>query len=63
VLSQHALALDGTDGLLQPLDVSGFPLQRKWYVAYPAGKHLSAVAEAFLEHLLQERPRQSVLTG
>ena len=55
VLSQHALALDGTDGLLQPLDVAGFPLQRQWYVAYPAGKHLSAVAEAFLEHLIQAR--------
>ena len=55
VLSQHALALDGTDGLLQPLDVIGFPLQRKWYVAYPAGKHLSAVADAFLEHLLERK--------
>jgi DNA-binding transcriptional LysR family regulator len=56
VLSQHALALDGTDGLLQPLDVAGFPLRRKWYVAYPAGKHLSVVAEAFLAHLLCHRP-------
>ncbi|MDP1525067.1 MAG: LysR substrate-binding domain-containing protein [Rhodocyclaceae bacterium] len=55
VLSQHALALDGTDGLLQPLNVTGFPLRRKWYVAYPAGKHLSAVAEAFLEHLLERK--------
>jgi len=27
-------------------------LMRKWYVAYPKGKHLSAVAEAFLSHLL-----------
>ena len=56
VLSQHALALDGTDGLLQPLDVAGFPLRRKWYVAYPAGKHLSAVAEAFIGHLLCRDP-------
>jgi len=52
VLSRHTLVLDGEDGLLQPLDVKGFPLQRKWYVAYPAGKHLSSVAEAFLRHLL-----------
>lgn len=59
VLSQHALALDGTDGLLQPLDVAGFPLRRQWYVAYPAGKHLSAVAEAFLEHLIQARQQES----
>jgi DNA-binding transcriptional LysR family regulator len=55
VLSQHALALDGTGGILQPLDVAGFPLHRKWYVAYPAGKHLSVVAEAFLTHLLSHR--------
>jgi len=55
VLSQHALALEGMTGLLRPLDVVGFPLVRKWYVAYPGGKHLSAVAEAFLEHLLQQR--------
>ncbi|MDX9768554.1 MAG: LysR substrate-binding domain-containing protein [Ectothiorhodospiraceae bacterium] len=52
VLSSHTLALEGEQGLLQTLDVSGFPLMRQWYVAYPAGKHLSAVAEAFLGHLL-----------
>jgi DNA-binding transcriptional LysR family regulator len=61
VLSQHTIALDGTGGLLQPLDIAGFPLQRKWYVAYPAGKHLSAVAEAFLAHLLgHQEGRESV---
>lgn len=52
VLSTHTLALEGDGGLLQPLDVKGFPLLRKWYVAYPSGKHLSSVAEAFLGHLL-----------
>jgi DNA-binding transcriptional LysR family regulator len=55
VLSLHTLALDGAGGLLQSLDVKGFPLQRKWYVAYPNGKHLSAVAEAFIEFLLTEK--------
>lgn len=52
VLSLHTLALEGTTGLLQPLDVAGFPLMRRWYVAHPGGKHLSVVAEAFLKHLL-----------
>jgi DNA-binding transcriptional LysR family regulator len=52
VLSRHTLALDGEAGLIQPLDVQGFPLWRKWYVVYPKGKHLSAVAEAFMGHLL-----------
>lgn len=52
VLSSHTLALDGERGPLQVLDVAGFPLHRQWYVAYPRGKNLSAVAEAFLAHLL-----------
>ena len=53
VLSRHTLALDGDTGLLAPLDVAGFPLMRNWYLAYPAGKHLSAVAEAFQDYLLR----------
>ena len=56
VLSGHSLALEGERGPLQTLDVAGFPLMRKWYVSYPAGKHLSVVAEAFLAHLLAHRP-------
>lgn len=56
VLSQHTLALEGPSGLLKPLDVSGFPLMRKWYVAYPKGKHLSVVANAFLSHLTGREP-------
>lgn len=54
VLSHHTLVLEGGNGLLQPLDVKGFPLWRKWYVAYRRGKHLSAVAAAFIEHLLAD---------
>ena len=52
VLSRHTLALEGESGLIQPLDVAGFPLHSQWYVAHPAGKHLSAVAAAFIDHLL-----------
>jgi DNA-binding transcriptional LysR family regulator len=54
ILSSHAIALEGISGLIRPLDVEGFPLMRKWYVAYPKGKHLSAVAETFLEYLLRD---------
>lgn len=54
VLSLHTLALEGVTGLLQPLDVVGFPLQRKWYLAHQRGKHLSSVAEAFIAYLLNE---------
>jgi hypothetical protein len=46
------VALEGDHGILHTLDVEGFPLLRQWYVAYLAGKHLSAVAETFLGHML-----------
>jgi DNA-binding transcriptional LysR family regulator len=52
VLSSHTVALEGEHGILQTLDVEGFPLLRQWYVAYLASKHLSAVAETFLGHML-----------
>lgn len=53
VLSRHTLALDAPLGQLAVLDVEGFPIQRHWYVAYPAGKQLSVVARAFLDYLKQ----------
>jgi LysR family transcriptional regulator, low CO2-responsive transcriptional regulator len=53
VLSRHTLALDAPLGQLTVLDVEGFPIQRHWYVAYPRGKKLSVVAQAFLEYLKQ----------
>ena len=55
ILSSHTLTLESTQGPLQVLDVVGFPLLRQWYVAYPTGKHLSTVTEAFLAHLLAQR--------
>jgi len=30
-----------------------FPIRRHWYVAYPRGKKLSVIAQAFLEYLKQ----------
>jgi DNA-binding transcriptional LysR family regulator len=53
VLSRHTLALDAPMGQLTILDVEGFPIERHWYVAYPAGKQLSIVARTFLEYLKQ----------
>jgi len=51
VLSRHTLALDAPMGQLAVLDVVGFPIERQWYVAYPAGKQLSIMARTFLEYL------------
>ncbi len=53
VLSQHTLALDVPMRQLAVLDVEGFPINRQWYYAYPSGKQLSIVAQAFVGYLQQ----------
>lgn len=53
VLSRYTLALDAPMGQLAVLDVQDFPIDRQWYYAYPSGKHISIVAEAFLDCLKQ----------
>ncbi|MFP4560490.1 MAG: LysR substrate-binding domain-containing protein [Thiohalorhabdus sp.] len=57
VLSLHSLALEGTDGPLNILDVEGFPLERHWYAVYPRGKKLSVIAESFLDFMVEEGNR------
>jgi len=57
VLSRHTLTLDAPLSELGVLDVAGFPIQRQWYVAYPAGKQLSIVARTFLDYLKQAPTR------
>lgn len=53
VLSRHALSLHRPDQFAI-LDVKGFPIQRQWYVVYPAGRQTSVVARAFLDFLLAQ---------
>lgn len=53
VLSSHTLALDAPAGQFVVLNVQGFPIQRHWYFAYPAGKQLSIVARTFADYLRQ----------
>jgi DNA-binding transcriptional LysR family regulator len=57
VLSLHTLTLEGTDGPVAILDVEGFPIIRQWYIAHPRGRELSLVARAFLDFVLDSRPR------
>ncbi|MCL4316102.1 MAG: LysR family transcriptional regulator [Gammaproteobacteria bacterium] len=59
VLSRHTLALEGERGPLTILDVQHFPIQRHWYLVYPAGKQLSVVARTFCDYLLAEGRRIS----
>ncbi len=55
-LSRHTIALEAATGQLAVLDVEGFPIRRAWYVVRLAGKQLSVVAQAFLDHLLETVP-------
>ena len=48
ILSRHAVGLGDAQCPLVELDVQGFPLQRPWYFAYPAGHRLSRVAADFM---------------
>lgn len=51
VLSRGTVDLELRHGLLVMLDLAGMPLQRHWFVAWPAGKRLSVAARAFVEVL------------
>jgi len=59
ILSEHCLISEGISGELTILDFKDFPIERRWYVAYLAGKKLSVIAETFLEYLLEESPKMS----
>ena len=53
VLSRQALGVQPEQDGLACLDVSGFPLKRKWSVVHLRTKILSLPAKAFLDDLLQ----------
>lgn len=59
ILSEHCLISEGISGDLTVLDFKHFPIERRWFVAYLAGKKLSVIAETFLEYLLEESPKMS----
>lgn len=63
VLSSQTLALDALSGQFVILDVQGFPIQRHWYFAYPAGKQLSIVARTFVDYLRQASHLMSTPAG
>jgi LysR family transcriptional regulator, low CO2-responsive transcriptional regulator len=56
VLSATTVVSELALGELVQLDVSGFPLIRRWQVVYPRGKRLSPTAQAFKQWLYDHRP-------
>jgi DNA-binding transcriptional LysR family regulator len=56
VLSLHSLVLESTAGTLAVLDVEGFPIQRRWYLAHPVNREPSLVAKTFLQFAIESEP-------
>ncbi len=54
IVSIHTVELELAVGRLAHLDVQGFPINRKWYVAHRSQKQLSATAQAFRDFVLVE---------
>lgn len=64
IVSVHTVELELAVGRLAQLNVLGFPINRKWYVAHRAGKQLSATARAFRDFVLMEgREHEKTLDG
>lgn len=57
VLSLHTILLEGAKGPIALLNVDGFPVHRKWHLAYRQGKELSVVARSFIDFLQEEGDR------
>lgn len=51
-LSLHSVSLEQQAGLLKVLNVTGFPIKRRWYAVHQNGKRLSLVARTFLDFIL-----------
>ena len=51
VLSQYAVALELNLGILKMLDVQGFPLMRKWNIAYPSWSEITPAVRTFIDYL------------
>ena len=51
-LSLHSIMLERRAGLIKVLNVENFPIKRRWYAVHLKGKHLSLVAQTFLDFIL-----------
>lgn len=54
VVSVHTLEMELVLDRLAILDVEGFPILRHWYAVHRQGKRFSAVAQAFLNFVMNE---------
>jgi DNA-binding transcriptional LysR family regulator len=54
ILARYSIGLDLNLHELAVLDVEGFPIELNWNFVYPAGKHLSPIARAFVGMVKRE---------
>ncbi len=54
VLSRHTFTPESAMSGLTILDIEHFPIERHWYIVYPADKQLSIIASTFFDFLQQE---------
>jgi DNA-binding transcriptional LysR family regulator len=52
VLSLHSIQFELESGRLKVLDVSGFPLKRRWYIVHMKGHKPSLSGQTFLQYML-----------
>jgi LysR family transcriptional regulator, low CO2-responsive transcriptional regulator len=60
ILSQHCLISEVADEIAI-LNVQNFPIMRRWYATYLAGKQLSVIAQTFLDYLLVESEKHPII--
>jgi LysR family transcriptional regulator, low CO2-responsive transcriptional regulator len=53
-ISTHAIGLEVQAGRLAVLDIAELPVRRTWFAVHRRGKHLPAVAQAFVAFLASE---------
>ncbi len=56
VLSLHSLVLESGGGKLVLLDVQGFPIERRWFLAHSTNREPSLPAKAFLKFAIESEP-------
>jgi DNA-binding transcriptional LysR family regulator len=61
LLPRHAVRGELASGALRELPVAELPLLRSWCLAYPRGKYLSPVAQAFFAFVRDQRSQISAL--
>jgi DNA-binding transcriptional LysR family regulator len=57
LLSRHTLRDNPVQEGIEILDVRSFPLKRYWYFVHRHDRDLSALAQAFLQHVMHKKPR------